>query len=42
LLDQPVFKLDEEQTAPFVDVMTNSPKAGEALKALMRERPIWD
>jgi uncharacterized protein (DUF1778 family) len=42
LLDQRVFKLDEEQTAQLVDVMTDPPKANEALKALMRERPTWD
>lgn len=42
ILDQRVFKLDEMQTAQFLDLMTNPPKANEALKALMCKRPIWD
>lgn len=42
ILDQRVFKLNEEQTAQLLDVLTNPPKASEALKALMRKRPIWD
>ena len=41
-LDQRVFKLNEKQTEEFLDILMNPPRANEALKALMRRRPIWD
>lgn len=41
LLDQRLFSLDAQQSAAFLHALDHPPPAGEALKALMKRRPLW-
>jgi uncharacterized protein (DUF1778 family) len=42
ILDQRTFFLDAEAHQSFLDMLDNPPAPSEALKALMRRKPIWD
>ena len=42
LLDQRFFQLDEEQSAAFVDALTNPPKPNAALRKLLASEPPWE
>lgn len=42
LLDQRVFRLDEEQTKAFEAALDNPPKPSAALKKLMRAKAPWE
>ena len=41
LLDQRLFVLDAERYDAFVDALDHPQPAGEALKALMARKPLW-
>lgn len=41
LLDQRVFALDPEESTAFAEVLDNTPKPNDALKALMKRPPPW-
>jgi len=41
LLDQRLFAFDPDQSAAFLRVLDDPPRAGSRLKALMKRRPVW-